>query len=262
MIEDVHLPQADGSESFSDGTYVVVDTSNSTKGYIMAKMLQSSEQKIKLMIEKEKKKYSYDISSEAFVSFPLQMGNGTYEIRILKQIANDEYARIAVKQVNVNIADELDPYRYPSQIVNYDANSEVVKLAFSIVEADQNNLERIAHLYEYVVSNIRYDEDKAKAVANQFVLPYPDETLVSKQGICFDYAALLAAMLRSQNIPTRLVTGYTDIEYHAWVEVYLDNEGWINPKVYFEKSDWSRMDPTFAASDMDYEGKYEQVYIY
>lgn len=261
-IEELHLPQAQGTTQFSDGEYVSVDTSNCNDGYIMAKTLQASDQKIKLMIEKDGKKYSYDLSESQYLAFPLQMGNGTYEIRILRQVKNEEYARLAVKQIDVNLQDELSPYRYPSQIVNYDAFSNAVALAFDLVKDDQNDLQRIAHLYEYVVHNITYDDAKALAVANQFVLPYPDETLQSKTGICFDYAALLATMLRSQNIPTRLVTGYTDIEYHAWVEVYLENEGWINPKVYFDKASWSLMDPTFAASDMDYEGAYEQVYIY
>lgn len=261
-IESMHIPQENGTESFSDGEYVNVDVSNSSSGYIMAKLIGRSNQKIKLMIEKDQKKYSYDINNEQYLAFPLQMGDGLYEFRILKQVSGDEYARLATKQMDVQLENEFTPFLYPSQIVNYDIDSEAVKLSFSLVKDETNDLQRIAKLYEYVVTNITYDQEKADAVSNRFVLPNPDETLASKKGICFDYAALLATMLRAQNIPTRLVTGYTDIEYHAWVEIYLENEGWINPKVFFDKGDWSRMDPTFAASDMDYEGKYEQVYIY
>ena len=78
-----------------------------------------------------------------------------------------------------------------------------------------------------------------------------------------NYASLLAALCRIQGIPARVIVGWTDIEYHAWVEIYLENEGWINPKVYFAKNDWSLVDPTFSDSgNADYTGKYEEVYHY
>ena len=50
--------------------------------------------------------------------------------------------------------------------------------------------------------------------------------LKNGSGICFDYASLLAALCRIQGIPARVIVGWTDIEYHAWVEIYLENEGW------------------------------------
>lgn len=260
--EQLRLPLADGTKSISDGTYVKIDYSHMQDGYINAKRLDESDDKIKLMIEKDDKKYHYDILPGSDDTFPLQMGDGDYEIRILKQVEGETYARLVTQQLSVALTDSLSPFLYPNQIVDYDEQSEAIALAFDLVQGDTTKLQRIAHLYEYVVSNIVYDHEKADAVANAFVLPVIDDTLEQKKGICFDYAALLAAMLRSQDIPARLVTGYTDIEYHAWVEIYLDGEGWINPKVYFAQESWSRMDPTFAASNSDYEGKYEEVYIY
>lgn len=59
-------------------------------------------------------------------------------------------------------------------------------------------------------------------------------------GYCTYYATTMASMLRSQDIPARLVTGYTpgesvgDDEYlvrglnsHVWVEVYFPDIGWV-----------------------------------
>ena len=48
-------------------------------------------------------------------------------------------------------------------------------------------------------------------------------------GICYDYAVLFAAMLRSVDIPTKLSMGYkSDINYyHAWNQVYLNGK-WVN----------------------------------
>ena len=41
-------------------------------------------------------------------------------------------------------------------------------------------------------------------------------------------APLMAAMLRSQGIPTRLEIGYSKDAYHAWVSVYIEDIGWID----------------------------------
>ena len=72
--------------------------------------------------------------------------------------------------------------------------------------------------------------------------------LAQKKGICFDYAALMTAMLRSQDIPTKLVVGYTGNLYHAWINVYLEGQGWVDNVIYFDGNSWKLMDPTFASS--------------
>ncbi|MET3807013.1 transglutaminase-like putative cysteine protease [Nakamurella sp. UYEF19] len=64
--------------------------------------------------------------------------------------------------------------------------------------------------------------------------------LTNKQGFCEQYASAMAIMLRSLNIPTRVVVGFTqgvrqaDGTYlvtshdaHAWVEVKFETNGWI-----------------------------------
>ena len=80
-------------------------------------------------------------------------------------------------------------------------------------------------------------------------LPDVDETLSTGKGICFDYAALTTAMLRSQNIPTRLEIGYSGKIYHAWISVYIEDIGWIDKLIEFTGDAWTRMDPTFASSN-------------
>ena len=95
-----------------------------------------------------------------------------------------------------------------------------------------------------------------------------DETLQEKTGICFDYAALMTAMLRTQGIPTRLVIGYAGELYHAWISVYIKDVGWIDNIIYFDGKEWSRMDPTLAAagdSAKEFVGdgsNYHDLYIY
>ena len=78
-----------------------------------------------------------------------------------------------------------------------------------------------------------------------------DDTLKTKKGICFDYAALMTAMLRSSGIPTRLDIGYATNIYHAWISTYLDEQGWVDNVIKFDGKNWTMMDPTFAAGGGD-----------
>jgi transglutaminase-like putative cysteine protease len=81
----------------------------------------------------------------------------------------------------------------------------------------------------------------------------------------------MTAMLRSQGVPCKLVVGYVGNAYHAWISVWSEKDGWINAAIYFDGSNWQRMDPTFAssgkqsASIMKYIGDgshYTEKYIY
>ena len=98
-------------------------------------------------------------------------------------------------------------------------------------------------------------------------MPDPDETLAEGKGVCFDYASLGAAMLRSLGIPTKVVTGYVspgDL-YHAWIMVYADGE-WMSGEFSVSKDTWSRVDLTFASTGSSEftgdGGSYTDRYIY
>ncbi len=78
-------------------------------------------------------------------------------------------------------------------------------------------------------------------------LPDVDKVLERKKGICFDYAAVMTAMLRSLKIPCKLVIGYAGVEYHAWINVYSEDSGWMDGVVFFDGKTWRLLDPTFAS---------------
>ena len=105
----------------------------------------------------------------------------------------------------------------------------------------------MAKVYDFVVKNFTYDKELAKTVQSGY-LPVLDTVLSKKKGICFDYAAVMTGMLRSQGVPCKLVIGYAGTAYHAWISVYSVKDGWINSAVYFDGKNWQRMDPTFASS--------------
>ena len=220
-------------------------------GYITVSSDKAPDKKIKVQISKDGQQYNYDFTdSGPFTTYPLQMGDGIYKIAILQNIENDKYAQVTATDADVQLGNEFDPYLLPNQIVNYSQKSEAVYQSFAFCSAAQNDLARVAAVYGYIVDNVSYDKQKAADLSSGY-LPDVDNTLSSKTGICYDYAALLACMLRVQNIPTRLVMGYVSGVgvYHAWNEVYISGIGWVRAAVYFDGKNWQVADSTFGAAD-------------
>lgn len=249
-------------EKTFENSCTIIDYSNISRGYISVKLKDNIKTKIKMQIIKDDEEYKYDILDNKFVGFPIHMGSGIYTIRILKNIQLNEYALVDSQDIDVQIEDEVQPFLYPNQIINYNENSEIIDKSFELCKGLKNDLQRIEKCYQWVIDTLEYDEKKVIEANKKYLIPDLDEVLKTKKGICFDYAALLCAMLRLQHIPARLICGNTDIEYHAWIEVYLEGEGWVNPEVYLDKEIWSRLDPTFADSKYDYDGTYDAIYYY
>lgn len=250
----VLIPVADGSTFFYNiARTSLIDASNSSEGYIMATYVGDNH-KVKLQITGPNQiTYTYNLNDNYEV-FPLTSGNGQYTFSIYENIAGEQYSTALSEKMDVNIYNEFGPYLYPNQYVNFNSHSDAVQLASDIVADVDSDLSAISAIYNYVSTNITYDYEKAKYVQSGY-LPIVDEVLTSKTGICFDYAAIMATMLRSQGIPTRLEVGYAGDAYHAWISVYITDIGWINGIIEFDGKDWTIMDPTFAASSSEQEVK-------
>ena len=137
-------------------------------------------------------------------------------------------------------------FLYPNAYVDFNANSEAVKKALVLASGANSDLDVVKSVYHYVIKNVTYDYDKAATVQSGYI-PTVDETLATGKGICFDYASLMGAMLRSQGIPTRLEIGYAGTEYHAWISVYTKETGWIDKIIQFDGNNWTLMDPTLGS---------------
>lgn len=234
-----------------------IDLSGKNQGYVTVSSENIPANKIKVQISKDDEKYNYDYTGQdPFTTYPLQLGNGVYKITVYENIDNDQYAQVMGTETDVQLENEFAPYLLPSQIVKYTPESNAVYESLMLTGAAQNDLERVADVYGYIVDNIAYDQQKADSVQTGY-LPDVDETLSSKKGICYDYSALLACMLRAKNIPTRLVMGYVsgvDV-YHAWNEVYITDVGWVRTAIYFDGTNWQTADSTFGAANAQAAGK-------
>lgn len=243
----IRVPQAPGKVVLSDQT-VVIDVSNSAQGYIMVKYIGTSS-KVKMQIKGSNQTvYTYDLYQGRYETFPLTSGDGNYQIHVFEHVRDNQYSLATTKTIVVKLANPLLPYLYPNQYVSYSSGSQTVAKSAQLAAGADNSLAVVQNIYTYVIENISYDTQKAATVTSGY-LPVVDSILSSGKGICFDYAALMTAMLRAQNIPARLEIGYASGGiYHAWISVYLEQQGWVNGIIYFDGKSWKLMDPTFASS--------------
>ena len=226
------MPYASGSSVFSQNG-AVIDYSNSSQGYIMVKYGGSARIKVLVYFNGSSSFYQYNISGgSGYTVLPLQSGSGTYRVRFMQNVEGSVYAELCSTEISTAVSG-AGCTLYPNQYVNYTRSSAAVAKAASLCAQATSNSAKVSAIYRFITGNIKYDYAKANSVQSGY-LPNVDSTLASRKGICFDYSALMAAMCRSQGIPTRLVIGTASVGYHAWNEVYLG--GWI------------RYDSTFGAA--------------
>ena len=258
-IENGEIPLAAGASaaelgavasgtSVQQNTKAILDYSNTADGYVMVKYLGSNK-KVKTRITGPSGvNYDYNQSlSGDYDVFVLSDGSGSYKITVYENIKGTSYSTAFTHSITVTLKDEFAPFLRSNKYVNYSSASKVVEKAAELCKDKTTVNDKIKSVYEYVVKNFSYDYELAKTVTSGYI-PELDSVLVKKTGICFDYAAVMTAMLRSQGVPTKLVFGNAGTVYHAWITAYSSESGWITAAIYFDGKDWKRMDPTFAST--------------
>lgn len=270
QLSKVLVPEASGAVTYTTGN-VTLDASNAAKGYIMVKY-SGSNSKIKIrVVKKDGTTYTYNINARnGYEVFPLTEGSGSYTVSVYENVSGTQYAQAFGQVIDVQLENDFLPFLYPNQYVNFSEGSAAVKKAAELSANAADDKAVVAAIYSYVINNITYDQQLAATVQSGYI-PNVDSVLANKKGICYDYSALMTAMLRSRNIPTKMVWGYAGEAYHAWINVYLDEVGWVDNAIYFDGKDWKLMDPTFASSGKNSEAikkyigdgaHYQQKYTY
>ena len=210
-------------ENYKRNNYLYVDDSYSSWGYIRVWSV-SSKKNLKLLIKKEKTEYAYDLnlSGEAEI-FPLQMGDGRYNIKLCRNKNGKTYEEIGQISIRVSLMNEFCPFLCPSQYVNYNEKSECVIKAFDFQK--ETARETISAIKNFMKNGFVYDYIRAITQKTSYI-GIPDECLQSRLGLCLDFSSLFAAMARSCGIPTKVVIGYLNKTYHAWNSVYIDGK-WL-----------------------------------
>ena len=246
---------------------VKIDLSGCSQGYVAVSA--TSDKRMKFQVIHGEVTYTYDIRSDGTPSvFPLQTGDGEYYFRAMENVEGKKYAQALLLGKQVVMDDPFQPFLRPSDYSRYSEDSLCVREAASLTRNAKDQLEVVGAIYSYINNFIRYDKEKAASVKSGY-LPDPDETIMSRKGICFDYAALAAAMLRSQGIPCKLVFGYVAPNqlYHAWNMFYTEQTGWVTVSFKANSKDWTRLDLTFTANGQNDAfigdgGNYTDLYFY
>ena len=249
----------------------IIDYSNIRDGYVMAEFRQQTDTDIRVILDTpDGVRYTYTIfPGGGFGVFPLSGGDGKYNIAIYEKIEGTKYALVISTELDVVLTNPFVPFLRPNQFVNYDKDSKVVAKAVELTESAESFIDIISAVYHFVVEDIDYDREMAENIQKGYI-PDLDQVMEQHKGICFDYAALMTAMLRSRWIPTKMIFGNTLNTYHAWISVYSEDEGWIDNIIFFDGENWRLMDPTFAASTdpdslLEYIGdgtNYEEMFQY
>ena len=248
---NVLVPEAPGTDTIGYSP-LILDISNISQGYLTAVSDSNGTTKNIQLSADDGVVYSYFVSSGESAVIPFTSGSGTYQISCYEQVNGSQYAALIAQALEVSLENEFLPFLYPNQYVNFTPDSEACKLALSLLAEDATEQESIDTVFQYVTQHVTYDEDKAATVETGY-LPDIDETLSTGKGICFDYAALMTAMLRSRDIPCKLQIGYAGDIKHAWIDVYIRGKGWVEQAITYDGEKWNRMDPTFTANSEDEE---------
>ena len=221
-----------------------IDTSHGGEGYVAASAKSAENVKIKIISPDGAQRF-YNVPNTGLVSYyPLSDGNGRYVIQLMEQIGTepggDAYRRVCEEVCDATLFDEFQPFLRPSTYVWFSGYSACVNAAAQLCAGESDDDRKIERIRDYVCAQLRYDAALAETEDQSYIRD-PDLILARGTGICLDYAALTAAMLRSQGIPAKVVYGGVDRAegYHAWNMVYSSSRGWF------------RVDATFADNGVE-----------
>lgn len=235
---------------YANADVSVFDNSQIDKGILFVDYSKTEDNDFKLMISKDGVSYTYTLYNKD--AFPLQMGNGSYKINILEKVSGKKYRIIEAEDINLNLDNDIDVFLQSTQIVNWNNNMKAIRKAEELTKNKKTDLDKVKAVYNYIIDNVSYDKIKAKNIKPGYI-PSINEIYQDKTGICYDYAALLAAMLRGINVPTKLVMGHkSDIKsYHAWNQVYIsESKKWITIDTTYNAG--ARTDNDMCMKSKDY----------
>jgi hypothetical protein len=131
-----------------------------------------------------------------------------------------------------------DPIRLVYLRLPHQLDPRVGELARTLTASAANNYDRAAAIQSYLRTNFQYTLDPPAIEPDD---PVGSFLFRSKSGYCEYFAAAMAVMLRTLDVPSRLANGFQTGSYnrigkdfvvrardaHSWVEVYFTGYGWI-----------------------------------
>lgn len=258
--DDIYAPSSEEIclTSLNNGKYVnyyfTADFSGSAYGYFDIALVSPHDvDSLTLIISKDDNENKFiisDVLSEPF-RFNYCYGDGDYHIKASIKSGDKSFTALNFT-VTVNLKDEFAPFLISAYPTIYDDSTEFVKKATELCSGLDSDLEKIAACYRYIVDTQDYlytvSTDEYK------YLPDLDDIYSREYGVCWDFCAALAAMLRSQGIPCKINIGFAyDITNfgHAWVEAYTDGQESYEDSYLKMTDGWCLLDITASVTKSD-----------
>ncbi len=206
---------------------IYLDTGRADEGIVGITYQAEEGMRYKVMISKGTEQYYYDYFGSGTEYFPLQCGSGNYTVSVLENVTGTKYKVLRTATIHVNLCSETEVYLQSIQNIKWNSDMNAVFKASELTRKLTAEDEKVKAIYDYIVANIDYDYKKTDSLKAIYV-PNVEDTFETGKGICYDYSALFASMLRSQGIPAKLVKGYSENVdgYHAWNEVLINGK-WV-----------------------------------
>lgn len=169
----------------------------------------SAEQGIWVNIEKDGDGYWYALKADDKPTpYTLPYGNGDYTIIIAQRkpinpVTGNNAQILEQTTVTLDMDNPDNVFLANAGLLRWNNNMECIKYA-----AELGDLESIRKF----MRSLRYDKNSS--------IKDIETTYLTGTGMCTEFATLFVCMLRSQNIPAKLIYGYVGTEYHAWAEVW------------------------------------------
>ncbi len=126
--------------------------------------------------------------------------------------------KIALKFSVLNISDDAIKFLLPSDYIDYDANI-VYQTANSLTYNLTSDYAKSKAVYEWLLSNYSYEP-----ILEHSMLSSTTEMLTKTSGTEVDLSILYSGLMRSMNIPSRIVRGTNEQVSHYWVENFINGK--------------------------------------
>ncbi|MCL2807948.1 MAG: transglutaminase domain-containing protein [Coriobacteriia bacterium] len=211
----------------------VIDASNAQDGYVMVAYMGASDSaKLQIACHCNQSVYTYNLPySTEHLAFPFSSGSGIYTVTIFEpdpQLGEDMHNPVLSKVIEVALFDELSPFLYPNHLVWFTPDTQAIEGSAGIFANARSERHVVVDAYNFVLNNIEIDLEMANDETKSGSHSRNIDVIVEEgKGTCLEYAVLLTALLRSQQVPAKLVFGDTPGGYHAWVSAYIRGFGWV-----------------------------------
>ncbi len=134
--------------------------------------------------------------------------------------------------------------------------NNIAKLTAYLVQPAKNDLEKVEHLYQWLIQNIRYDK-QAYRNGNKRINRSNEDILKRKEAICWGYATLFNAMCEAVDIPCEIISGYGRTSLDDKPKLKSPNHAWNSVNI---DSSWYLLDATWDSNLIGNVSAFEQQF--